>query len=219
MTSPDSPNSPSASNLPIPADSQTTLIAPLHFRELSRCNPTDVCRRSLCRFDEKQNAFILTAWNAPCVVHPHEEKVSNRSTGDQYTDDYFGLFIVHYLLGCREKAAAGEWISEKETPGGAGFFRGPHEVPTFLITKRFGEDITAFQKRCETLHGTPLHMADAAYRFEVAPRIPVAALFWEGDDEFPPEAKLLFDRTVSDHLPLDIIFALAVAVCQRIEAA
>jgi hypothetical protein len=59
-------------------------------------------------------------------------------------------------------------------------------------------------------------MADAAYRFDITANIPVAVLLWAGDDEFPSEAKMMFDRTISRHLPLDIIFSLAVEVCERI---
>lgn len=59
-------------------------------------------------------------------------------------------------------------------------------------------------------------MADAAYVFKITPNIPVAVLLWLGDEDFGAEAKLLFDRTIGMHLPLDIIFALAVEVCREI---
>ena len=38
----------------------------------------------------------------------------------------------------------------------------------------------------------------------------------KGDDEFPAESKILFDRTIIEHLALDIIFALAVEICTRV---
>ena len=43
--------------------------------------------------------------------------------------------------------------------------------------------------------------------------IPVAVLLWRGDDEFPAQAKLLFDKTITEHLALDIIFGLTVEIC------
>jgi hypothetical protein len=43
-------------------------------------------------------------------------------------------------------------------------------------------------------------------------------VYWQGDEEFPPETKLLFDRTIDRHLPLDIIFALAVEICHAVSA-
>ncbi len=56
-------------------------------------------------------------------------------------------------------------------------------------------------------------MADAAFSFQITPNIPVAVLLWLGDEEFGSQANLLFDKTISQHLPLDIIYALAVEVC------
>ena len=44
----------------------------------------------------------------------------------------------------------------------------------------------------------------------------MAALYWCGDDEFPAEAKILYDRTITEHLATDIIYALAVGVCRRL---
>ncbi|MBW2366426.1 MAG: DUF3786 domain-containing protein, partial [Deltaproteobacteria bacterium] len=49
-------------------------------------------------------------------------------------------------------------------------------------------------------------------------RIPVVVQFWEGDSEFPPEAKLLYDRSIIRHLAPDIIFCLAVLICARLAA-
>jgi len=44
----------------------------------------------------------------------------------------------------------------------------------------------------------------------------VAVLFWQGDEEFPTEAKLLYDATIGRHLALDIVYALAVGVCEQL---
>ncbi|MBW2329219.1 MAG: DUF3786 domain-containing protein, partial [Deltaproteobacteria bacterium] len=71
-------------------------------------------------------------------------------------------------------------------------------------------------ERCEQLHGIPLNMADAAYIFKITPRVPVAVLYWRGDDDFPAEAKILYDRTIAEHLPFDIMYALAVGICEKL---
>ncbi|MDM8526392.1 DUF3786 domain-containing protein [Desulfococcaceae bacterium HSG8] len=88
--------------------------------------------------------------------------------------------------------------------------------PTYLISRRYSGDIDGFRKCCEQLDGVPSDMADAAYAFKITPRIPVAVLYWENDDEFPAESKILYDESVTEHLASDTIFALAVDVCARI---
>ncbi len=59
-------------------------------------------------------------------------------------------------------------------------------------------------------------MADAAYCFMIVPRIPVLVQFWKEDDEFIAECKMLFDKSISKHLTLEIIFGLSVVVCKNI---
>ena len=63
--------------------------------------------------------------------------------------------------------------------------------------------------------GSSLGLADAAFAFTITPRIPVAVLYWEGDDEFPAESKILYDKTIAEQLASDIIYALAVGICER----
>ena len=114
---------------------------------------------------------------------------------------------------------SGEWISEKDLPGGPTFFRGPHLLPTNLISNRFGNDLQSFCERCKKLGGTQLQLADAAFSFIITKDIPVAVLYWIGDEEFPAEAKILYDKSIAEPLPLDIVFALAFEVCNRIGSA
>lgn len=49
--------------------------------------------------------------------------------------------------------------------------------------------------------------ADAAFLFQVLPRVPVMLLFWDEDsaDGFAAIAKLLFDETVTEHLDIESI--------------
>lgn len=188
----------------------------IHFQDLSECDPEDVCRRALCRYDHANERYILSVWGDEYEIFPNQLKISCMSHNAQGVHDYFQLFMIHYLLKSKEIETANEWISEKDIPGGPTFFRGPHEIPTSLISNRFNDDLKEFKNRCEQLHGTPLDMADAAYNFKITSRIPVAVLYWTGDDDFPAEAKILYDRTIGEHLATDIIYALAVGVCERI---
>ena len=191
-------------------------IDAIYFKELAEQNPEDVCKRALCRYDDVKKCYDLSVWGDEYAIYPYELKIDRLSKRFQCPHEYLYVFIIHYLLKSKETILFKEWISEKDIPGGATFFRGPHEIPTNLISSRYSDDIDKFRKTCDQLDGIPLSMADAAYVFKITPRIPVAVLYWDGDDEFPPESKILFDKSVTEHLALDIIFALAVDICTRI---
>lgn len=194
----------------------TDIIDRVHFEDLIARDPKEVCRRAKCGYNETAHYYELRVWSEPYHIFPDQFRIEYHSKADRGFHEYFSLFVIHYLLGAKEIEPSGEWISEKDIPGGTTFFRGPHEIQTHLITSRFENNVHEFSKQCSRLHGTSLAQADAAYCFEITPRIPVAVLYWKGDDEFPAESKILYDRTVSDHLASDIVYALAIGICHRL---
>lgn len=188
----------------------------IHFLELAEQDPEDVCRRALCSYDSEKRCYTLSVFQDVYEIYPFSSEIKRVRDGSADINIFFGLFLVWYLLKTKETPFTGEWISEKDLPGGPTFFRGPHTIPTLLIEKQYGENIDDFKKRCRQLGGTPLDMADAAYVFNMAPRIPVAVLLWKRDDEFPAQAKILFDRSIIEHLALDVVFSLTLEICGRI---
>lgn len=191
-------------------------IDDIYFQELAALDPKEASRRTHCIYNQDRRSYSIKVWDDEYEIFPHENRIERVGGSERRPHEFFLLFIVYYLLKSQGIPAAGVWISEKDIPGGATFFRGPHEIPTRLISERFGNDIETFKERCEQLHGTSLDMGDAAYRFDITSNIPVAVVYWAGDDEFPPEANIMFDKTISEHLPPDIVFSLAVEICARI---
>jgi hypothetical protein len=194
----------------------TTLIDKAFFQELSEQDPIDVCRRAVCTYDDTDSSYAITVWGEQCTIYPHRAEIEYAPAGHAPFHPYLELFTVHYLLRAKAIEPAKVWISEKDIPGGATFFRGPHEIPTSLITDRFRDDIDGFKNRCEQLMGTPLDLAEAAFAFNITPRVSVALLYWAGDDEFPAESKILHDKSIAEPFALDVIYALAVGICDRV---
>ncbi|MCG8615571.1 MAG: DUF3786 domain-containing protein [Desulfobacterales bacterium] len=191
-------------------------IAPVHFDDLKHKDPETVCRHTGAMYHPETGGYTLDIWQRSFLADPAGRSVSQTGGDPIPKPDYAALFVVHYLLGATEADVSGDWVSEKDIPGGAAFFRGPHTLPTQGIVDTFGDDLERFKGQCGKLGGRPLDMADAAFAFDITPNIPVAVLYWQGDEDFGAEAKLLFDRSISAHLALDIIYALAVMVCKML---
>ena len=192
------------------------LIDRIFFQQLAAMPAEDVCNRAACTYDDRERAYTIALWDRRYRVQPELHLVGPADPAIPPLHPYLDLFLVHYLLRANGKESAGQWISEKDIPGGATFFRGPHTIPSDLIAARFNNDIEMFKRRCEQLQGVPLSLADAAWRFAVTPRTPVAVLYWQGDDEFPAEAKILFDADIGSCLAADVVYALAVGICDRL---
>lgn len=90
----------------------------------------------------------------------------------------------------------------------AHYFQGPHRLPLATLEERFGEDLPGFQRLATELGGVAVDLADAAFTFLPLPRLPVTLLFWRGDEEFPPQFNVLFDRSIEAYLSASGIWLL-----------
>ena len=194
----------------------TNSIDGSYFIELAEKNPEEVSRLALCDYDPIKKGYRISVWGEDYGIYPRESQIIRLQENNPDVGHLLGLFIIYYLLRSKDISISKEWISEKDIPGGPTFFRGPHKIPTEIIEKRYENNVEEFKEVCEQLDGIPLDMADAAYAFEITPRIPVAVQFWDRDDEFPAEAKILFDKTIAEQLAPDIVFCLSVEICRRI---
>lgn len=188
------------------------------LRELAKRDSVEVCKRALCRYDDKNQIYYLSYWGDDYRVSLRNSSIERITSNRPEPHEYFGVFLVNYLLQITSVPLSNRWISEKDLLGGSTFFRGPHVIPTPLISSRFENDLDGFCQVCENLSGSVMEMGDASYCFRLTERIGLAIVYWYGDDEFPAEARLLFDQSLSGALALDTLFALAVDFCWRISA-
>ena len=59
---------------------------------------------------------------------------------------------------------------------------------------RFGGKLDQLSKACRALGGTPEPGGDVAYRLPVFPFFPIILRFWDGDEEFAPQLRILWDE-------------------------
>ena len=101
-------------------------------------------------------------------------------------------FLLRYLLDVKVAAWMGEWKTFREMPWGE-MYNAPY---TGRVLKRaaftFGTRLEAFRAACEKLGGTPVSHGDAGYEFTLIGNYKMRILVWEGDDEFPPSAQILY---------------------------
>jgi hypothetical protein len=61
----------------------------------------------------------------------------------------------------------------------------------------------------EMYQATPFDRGDFSVVVRALPLVPVALVLWKGDEEFPPDGNILFDRTICKMLPAEDIAWLA----------
>ena len=60
------------------------------------------------------------------------------------------------------------------------------------------------EEAAHKLDGMKLGYGDAAFAFHVLPRVPLAVIYWRGDEDFPANCQILFDASASHYLPTDL---------------
>jgi len=179
-----------------------------HWTDLKNAALSDVCRRTGAELDPP-DALSIRFLNVDVRIDLSTCRLYRRQKDrwNAITDPLWELITLVYLLN-----ASGDPLSEKmigvNELKDAHFFQGPHAIDVSELLIRFGNDRKAFRSASEDLGGTPLELADAAYRFLPFPKAPVYYLLWEGDAEFGPHLSILFDRTIERHFSADGIWGL-----------
>ena len=129
------------------------------------------------------------------------------------------ILILHYLRGCTGEPLSGHSIDFREVPEGGFYWSAFVSRAKKPLLETFGQDLPLYLQLAQELGGEPQALGNAAARFLAFPLVPVTHVLWQGDEEFPPEASILFDATIAQHLSTEDIAALAGASVYRLMAA
>ncbi len=107
-------------------------------------------------------------------------------------------FLLRYLLEGKQVKWAGQWKTFREMPWGELYIKPYTGRVLTRAAFTFGTRLQAFQRAAEKLGATPLPHGDAGYEFCFIGDYAVRILVWQGDDEFPPNAQVLYSDNFSD---------------------
>lgn len=175
----------------------------------------EICRKdlkvlsgiSLCRQDP-EGALLIPHLGKNFLLDINKRCIFQSDDGqEREKTDYplLELMILVYLLNVKGDPVQNHMISVSELRD-AHFFQGPHALKINPLLERFGNDLQGFKNAAQRLAGQSKDLADMAFKFYPFPKIPLYYLLWEGDDEFGPDLKILFDRSIEAHLSADAIW-------------
>ncbi len=101
-------------------------------------------------------------------------------------------FLLRCLLEAKNAAWAGAWKTFREMPWGE-MYQKPYSGRVLSrAAYGFGFKVAKFAAACESLSAKKLTHGDAGYEFDFFGPYKMQILIWEGDDEFPPSAQVLY---------------------------
>ena len=101
-------------------------------------------------------------------------------------------FLLRYLLEAKTVAWGGAWKTFREMPWGELYIKPYTGRVLTRAAFTFGFRVAAFSAAAEKLGATKLNHGDAGYQFDLIGGYKMQIMVWEGDDEFPPNAQVLY---------------------------
>ena len=183
--------------------------------QLAEKNPDHVARVSgaeLIRDKGGSAAISFVFLNQEMRISWPDLKVLSGKTGEEMPVQQ-QILLLHYLHGAWSSNGAeptGEWISFQEVPDGRFYLDAFHRRAKNPLVQAFGERPENMVKLASQAYGAnPFDQGDASVQVRALPRINVALILWKGDEEFPPEGNILFDRNIIQILSAEDIAWLA----------
>ena len=192
----------------------------LAVAELTQRNPKGVASRSraVYFFEEGLEGLIVPYFGQiRRVTWPEVTVASVEGEGELPLTEQ--ILILHYLENTSGAEPEGANVDFKQVPQGSFYWSAFVSRAQKPLLMTFGNAPDFYLQVATAMGGSPQPFGDAAARFLAFPLVPITHVLWRGDEEFDPEASILFDATVPEHLPTEDIAALAGASVYRLMAA
>ncbi|MBM4285346.1 MAG: DUF3786 domain-containing protein [Deltaproteobacteria bacterium] len=189
----------------------------LAVAELQKINPKRLAGKSACtyHYDGGQEGVIVPYFGQLRRVDWPEVTVTAPGGGPELplTEQ---ILILHYLLNTSGEPPTGRTIDFRQVPGGNFYWSAFVSRAKTPLLSTFGDDLAFYLKVAQMAGGAVEDLGDASARFQAFPLVAVTHVLWQGDQEFPPEASILFDENIAGHLPTEDVAALAGASVYRL---
>lgn len=107
-------------------------------------------------------------------------------------------FLLRYLLEGKKTLWHGNWKTFREMPWGELYIKPYTGRVLTRAAFTFGTRLDAFKAACEKMGAKAIPHGDAGYQLDFVGGYAMQVLVWAGDDEFPPNAQILYSDNFED---------------------
>lgn len=130
------------------------------------------------------------------------------------------ILTYNYLASPGQEPNTGAWISFQSLPNSVSKTKTLERLQSQLA-EAFAGRLAVLEERARTLGGefaTVGEDADLTLVFHPLPRVPILLLYWEADpdEDFPAQARFLFDASVAAYLDLESLLFLVEGLMERL---
>ena len=167
-----------------------------HYEELFRkLSPAEAADRTGASWDGKEFTLKLLG-RTFAIAHP--DYAIRALEGGALPPLPVQTFLLRYLLESKAVAWKGEWKTFREMPWGEMYITPYTGRVLTRAAFTFGFRTAAMKAACEKMGAEAVKHGDAGYRFDLIGGYQMQILIWEGDDEFPPSAQVLYSDNFAE---------------------
>ena len=132
--------------------------------------------------------------------------------------DFVAILILHYLISKLKglPPLTDEWIGFKELSGVEGYSSAFRIRAIEPIIRKYGHKPEMILETLDRLPAKRINQGDIGIVLDVFEGVPVLNILWRGDEEFGPEANMLFDRSITRIFSTEDIVVLAEFVARQL---
>jgi len=128
------------------------------------------------------------------VVNLDNHRFVVKETGAE-ASIWLAILTLHYLNNADGRQPVGRLKHFREFKEGHFYEPAFNRKTKDILVSVFGNDPSPMIRGGQKLNGKILDTGDASVELPYFPCLPITCILWKGDEEFPPEATVLFDET------------------------
>lgn len=177
-------------------DSMERMPYEFYLEKYRQADPRVISSRLGIPFDWTEKTFTMVfLGNVYDVTHPGFTISYREAENACYIlkdNVYAKILVLRYFLNSSIFPHNGEFRTYQELPSGDLYYRQFQGRCLSRLIRKYGNRLDIMGKIMDSLGATQIHQGDVGYELEIFEELYVRFLFWEGDDEFPPSAQILF---------------------------
>lgn len=132
--------------------------------------------------------------------------------------EHLEILILHYLFQKLKglPPLSGEWVSFKDLENGEFYYPAFRKRAIEPILRKYGANSDGLLSVLERLPAQKAGQGDISIIVQIFEGVPVMVILWKADEEFSPEANLLFDRSITGIFNTEDVAVLAGFVARQI---
>ncbi|MDW7674741.1 MAG: DUF3786 domain-containing protein [Bacillota bacterium] len=165
-----------------------------------------ICKNTGVTFSQQEQCFKL-----PYLNHKVRIYLSGEINSDKELNIHEKITILHYLNngGAGKAINSDNLISFKELPGGAIYIVPFTNRAIKPLIKMFGNSPEKLITVAQKWEGGQATFGDYSIFIPVFPKVTITYVIWAGDEEFPPNATILFNQSIVNYLPTEDVAVIA----------